>query len=189
MITDEQRREFGAGLYAAEELRRAAGHRGARLFLGCGNPTAVAELHPGETVLDLGSGAGLDVLLSARTAGRRKAYGLDKPDEMLALARRNQSEAGGRTSSGSRASKRSRCPTPASMSSSPTASSTSGRRAPAVPEAARVLRPGGRFAVSDVIADPDMDAATKADMAAYTGCIAGALTHDESSWRRSPPRD
>ena len=95
--------------------------------LGCGNPTALAELKPGETVLDLGSGGGIDVLLSARRVGPTgKAYGLDMTDEMLALARENQRKAGATTSSSSRArSSTSRCPTTRSTSSSRTASSTS----------------------------------------------------------------
>ena len=94
VITDEQRQEFGARLYAADE-RNALPDTAVLASLGCGNPTAVAELHEGETVLDLGSGGGIDVLLSARRVGPTgKAYGLDELDEMLALARRNQLEAG-----------------------------------------------------------------------------------------------
>ena len=106
MITDEQRQEFGARLYAADE-RNALPDTAVLASLGCGNPTAVAELHEGETVLDLGCGGGIDVLLSARRVGPTgKAYGLDELDEMLALARRNQLRPASRTSSGSRATSR-----------------------------------------------------------------------------------
>ncbi len=114
---------FGAALYAAAD-RDALPADAVAASLGCGNPLAVADLHEGETVLDLGSGGGIDVLLSARRVGPTgKAYGLDMTDEMLDLARRNAAE--GRrapTSSSSRARSRpSRCPTPASTWSSPTA--------------------------------------------------------------------
>ena len=150
--------------------------------LGCGNPTAVAELHEGETVLDLGSGGGIDVLLSARRVGPAgKAYGLDELDEMLALARRNQVEAGVENVEWLKGDIEA-IPLPADTVDvviSNCVINLAGDKQQVLREAARVLKPGGRFAVSDVIADPDMDAATKADMAAYTGCIAGALTRDE----------
>ena len=113
MISDEQRRVFGAGLYSGgdrDELPEAA----QLASLGCGNPTALADLHEGETVLDLGSGGGIDVLLSARRVGPTgKAYGLDMTDEMLELARANQREAGRRERRvpEGRDRGRSRCPT------------------------------------------------------------------------------
>ena len=97
---------FGAGLYADDD-RGALPDTAVLASLGCGNPTAVAELHEGETVLDLGSGGGIDVLLSARRVGPTgKAYGLDMTDEMLDLARRNQARRASTTSSGSRATSR-----------------------------------------------------------------------------------
>ena len=173
--------EFGAGLYAAEE-RGALPDTAVLASLGCGNPTAVAELHEGETVLDLGSGGGIDVLLSARRVGPTgKAYGLDELDEMLALARRNQLEAGVENVEWLKGDIEA-IPLPADTVDvviSNCVINLAGDKAQVLREAARVLKPGGRLAVSDVIADPDMDAATKADMAAYTGCIAGALTHAE----------
>jgi SAM-dependent methyltransferase len=150
--------------------------------LGCGNPTAVAELREGETVLDLGSGGGIDVLTSARRVGRTgKAYGLDMTDEMLALARENQAKAGVENVEWLRGQIES-IPLPAETVDvviSNCVINLSADKQRVLAEAARVLRPGGRFAVSDVIADEDMDAATKADMRAFTGCIAGALTRRE----------
>jgi arsenite methyltransferase len=150
--------------------------------LGCGVPTAVADLHEGETVLDLGSGAGADVLISARRVGPTgKAIGLDMTDEMLELARANAQEAGvsnvefvnGYIEE-----------LPLSDSSvdviiSNCVINLSADKQRVIGEAARVLRPGGRFAVSDVIAGEDMDEDTRRDMAAWTGCIAGALTRRE----------
>ena len=181
VITDEQRSEFGAALYAAEE-RGALPDTAVLASLGCGNPTAVAELHEGETVLDLGSGGGIDVLLSARRVGPSgKAYGLDELDEMLALARRNQLEAGVENVEWLKGDIEA-IPLPAETVDvviSNCVINLAGDKRQVLREAARVLKPGGRFAVSDVIADADMDAATKADMAAYTGCIAGALTRAE----------
>jgi ubiquinone/menaquinone biosynthesis C-methylase UbiE len=181
VITDEQREEFGAALYAADE-RGSLPDTAVLASLGCGNPTAVAELHEGETVLDLGSGGGIDVLLSARRVGPTgKAYGLDELDEMLALARRNQLEAGVENVEWLKGDIEA-IPLPADTVDvviSNCVINLAADKQQVLREAARVLKPGGRFAVSDVIADPDMDAATKADMAAYTGCIAGALTHAE----------
>jgi arsenite methyltransferase len=148
--------------------------------LGCGVPTAVAELREGETVLDLGSGAGADVLLSARRVGPAgKAYGLDMTDEMLELARAN---AGSVDNVEFLKGYIEEVPLPdasVDVVISNCVINLSADKARVAREAARVLRPGGRFAVSDVIADADMDEATRSDMAAWTGCIAGALTAAE----------
>jgi SAM-dependent methyltransferase len=180
-LSDEEARVFGLSLY--DELARGElPDTATTASLGCGNPTAIAELGPGETVLDLGSGGGIDVLLSARRVGPTgKAYGLDMTDEMLALARENQREAGVENVEWLRGEIEA-IPLPAETLDvviSNCAINLSGDKAAVFAEAARVLKPGGRFAVSDVIADEDMDAATRADMAAWTGCIAGALTHRE----------
>src|SRR4051812_35025968 len=150
--------------------------------LGCGNPTAVADLHEGESVLDLGSGGGIDVLLSAHRVGPMgKAYGVDMTDEMLELARRNQREAGVENAEFVKGTIED-VPLPddsIDVIISNCVINLSGDKSAVFREAARVLRPGGRFAVSDVIADPDMDEATRRDMEQWTGCIAGALTRDE----------
>ncbi len=169
---------FGATLYD-----EAAGSRSPRRLsnasLGCGVPTAVADLREGETVLDLGSGAGADVLISARRVGPTgKAIGLDMTDEMLELARDNAAKAAVANVEFRKGF----------LEDMPLEDDIGRRRdlqlrdqplgdkPQVLREAARVLRPHGRFAVSDVIADPDMDEATRKDMAAWTGCIAGALT-------------
>jgi arsenite methyltransferase len=150
--------------------------------LGCGVPTAVADLHEGETVLDLGSGAGADVLISARRVGSTgRAIGLDMTDEMLELAQRNAAEAGA-TNVQFLKGHIEEIPLPdasVDVVISNCVINLSADKAKVLAEAARVLRPGGRFAVSDVVADPAMDDATRADVAAWTGCIAGALTRDE----------
>ena len=149
---------------------------------GCGVPTAVADLHDGETVLDLGSGAGADVLISARRVGATgKAIGLDMTDEMLELARTNAAEAGVENVEFLKGYLE-EIPLPESsvdvVISNCVINLAADKRV-VLAEAARVLRPGGRFAVSDVIADDGMDEATRADMAQWTGCIAGALTEAE----------
>ena len=172
---------WGGGLYtdadadgAPESARNAS--------LGCGVPTAVADLHEGETVLDLGSGAGTDVLISASRVGQTgKAIGLDMTDEMLALARANAAAAGV-TNVEFVKGHIEEIPLPEASVDvviSNCVINLSGDKQQVLHETARVLKPGGRFAVSDVIADPDMDDATKADMQQWTGCIAGALTEDE----------
>jgi len=181
VITDEQRDVFGSALY--EDGERAELPDAARLAsLGCGNPTAVADLHEGETVLDLGSGGGIDVLLSARRVGPSgKAYGLDMTDEMLELARANQAEAGVENVEFVKGTIE-EIPLPddsVDVIISNCVINLSGDKDQVLREAARVLRPGGRFAVSDVVADPDMDEATRRDMQQWTGCIAGALTREE----------
>src|SRR3954471_14333316 len=162
-----------------------AGQKGAlpedavKASLGCGNPTALAQLNAGETVLDLGSGGGIDVLLSARRVGPAgKAYGLDMTDEMLELARRNQLEAGVDNAEFVKGTIE-EVPLPddsIDVVISNCVINLSGDKSAVFHEAARVLRPGGRFAVSDVVADDDMDQATRRDIEQWTGCIAGALT-------------
>ncbi len=180
VLSGEEAAVFGAGLYGAdgEELPDTA----TMVSLGCGNPTAVAALEEGETVLDLGSGGGIDVLLSARRVGPTgKAYGLDMTDEMLALARENQVKAGVENVEWLRGEIEA-IPLPAETVDvviSNCVINLSGDKPRVLAEAARVLKPGGRFAVSDVIADEDMDEATKRDMQQFTGCIAGALTRRE----------
>ena len=150
--------------------------------LGCGVPTAVADLHEGETVLDLGSGAGADVLISARRVGSTgRAIGLDMTDEMLELARANARDAGVENVEFVKGYIE-ELPLPdasVDVVISNCVINLSADKPRVLRETARVLRPGGRFAVSDVIADEDMDDATRADMAAWTGCVAGALTRAE----------
>jgi arsenite methyltransferase len=174
-------RVFGGGLYDSAEAARAP-KEAVAASLGCGVPTAVADLHEGEIVLDLGSGAGADVLISAERVGQSgKAIGLDMTDEMLELARRNATEAGAQNVEFVKGHIEN-VPLPdasVDVVISNCVINLSGDKPKVLREAARVLRPGGRFAVSDVIADPDMDAATRADMVKWTGCIAGALTRDE----------
>jgi SAM-dependent methyltransferase len=172
---------FGSALYAGDEAEGATA-TAVRASLGCGVPTAVADLHEGETVLDLGSGAGADVLISARRVGTTgRAIGLDMTDEMLELARANAAEAGVANVEFLKGYLEA-IPLPdasVDVIISNCVINLAGDKPKVLAEAARVLKPGGRFAVSDVIADPDMDEATRADMAAYTGCIAGALTDEE----------
>src|SRR4051794_12902610 len=172
---------FGATLYGEEDLHDADAPAIAA-SLGCGVPTAVADLHEGETVLDLGSGAGGDVLISARRVGPTgKAIGLDMTDEMLELARKNAAEAGVANVDFVKGYIEELPLADASVDVviSNCVINLSGDKQRVLDESARVLRPGGRFAVSDVIADPDMDDATRADVAQWTGCIAGALTRAE----------
>jgi len=171
---------FGAELYDGPSRAEAA--QALELSLGCGNPTAIAELNRGEIVLDLGSGAGGDVLLSARRVGPAgKAYGLDMTDEMLAVARQNARQSGLDNVEFLKGYIE-QIPLPddtVDVIISNCVINLSGDKQRVLAEAARVLKPGGRFAVSDVIADEDMDDATKRDMAQWTGCIAGALTEHE----------
>jgi ubiquinone/menaquinone biosynthesis C-methylase UbiE len=170
---------FGESLYTADEVGDAA--PAIEASLGCGVPTAVADLHEGETVLDLGSGAGGDVLISARRVGATgKAIGLDMTDEMLELARRNAADAGVENVEFVKGYIEELPLADASVDVviSNCVINLSADKQRVLHEVARVLRPGGRFAVSDVIADPGMDEATRADMAQWTGCIAGALTRE-----------
>ena len=150
--------------------------------LGCGNPTALAELASGETVLDLGSGGGIDVLLSARRVGPTgKAYGLDMTDEMLALARENQRKAGVDNVEFLKGEIEA-IPLPDSSVDviiSNCVINLSADKDRVFAEAFRVLRPGGRFAVSDVVVRGDVPAAIRRSVELWIGCVAGALEEDE----------
>jgi SAM-dependent methyltransferase len=162
----------------ADELPEAA----VLASLGCGNPTALAELREGEVVLDLGSGGGIDVLLSARRVGPEgKAYGLDMTDDMLALARKNAEEAGvtnveflrGRIED---------IPLPSGTVDviiSNCVVNLSGDKQRVIEEAFRVLKPGGRFAVSDVVVRGELPTDVKRSMELWIGCVAGALSDEE----------
>ncbi|MFN2517443.1 MAG: arsenite methyltransferase [Jatrophihabitantaceae bacterium] len=169
---------FGADLYNADTAQDAP-QAAVAASLGCGVPTAVADLHPGEIVLDLGSGAGADVLISARrVAPEGRAIGLDMTVEMLELARRNAADAGVNNVEFLQGYLED-IPLPdasVDVVISNCVINLAADKRIVLREAARVLRSGGRFAVSDVIADPDMDEATRTDMRQWTGCIAGALT-------------
>jgi SAM-dependent methyltransferase len=173
--------DFGPGLYS--ETEREALPEAAKLAsLGCGNPTAVADLREGETVLDLGSGGGIDVLLSAERVGPTgKAYGLDMTDEMLEIARANQRESGVKNAEFLKGTIED-VPLPddsVDVVISNCVINLSGDKAAVLAEAARVLKPRGRFAVTDIVADLEMDDATRRDMRQWTGCIAGALTREQ----------
>jgi ubiquinone/menaquinone biosynthesis C-methylase UbiE len=150
--------------------------------LGCGNPTALAELAPGEVVLDLGSGGGIDVLLSAKRVGPTgKAYGLDMTDEMLHLARANQAKAGA-TNVEFLKGHIEEIPLPdntVDVIISNCVINLSGDKGKVLHEAFRVLKPGGRFAVSDVITRGEVPAEIKRSMELWVGCVAGALEEKE----------
>jgi arsenite methyltransferase len=150
--------------------------------LGCGNPTALAELHPGEVVLDLGSGGGIDVLLSAKRVGPTgKAYGLDMTDEMLALARENQRKAGVENVEFLKGDIEA-IPLPdasVDVIISNCVVNLAADKQKVITEAFRVLRPGGRFAVSDVVIRGEVPPEVRSSMELWVGCIAGALTEQE----------
>jgi arsenite methyltransferase len=150
--------------------------------LGCGNPTALAKLQSGETVLDLGSGGGIDVLLSARRVGRTgKAYGLDMTDEMLALARENQKKAGVENVEFLKGAIEN-IPLPdnsVDVIISNCVINLSGDKDRVLAEAYRVLRPGGRLAISDVVVRGEVPADIRTSMELWVGCIAGALGENE----------
>jgi len=155
-----------------------------RASLGCGNPTALAELKPGETVLDLGSGGGIDVLLSARRVGPAgKAYGLDMTDEMLALARENQRKAGAGNVEFLKGEIEN-IPLPdnsVDVIVSNCVINLSGDKDKVMREAFRVLKPGGRFAVSDVVVRGEVPTEIRRSVELWIGCVAGAL--EESEYR------
>jgi arsenite methyltransferase len=172
---------FGAELYAAPD-RDQLPDRATLASLGCGNPTAVADLHEGETPLDLGSGGGIDVLLSAKRVGPTgKAYGLDMTEEMLALARTNAAKAGA-TNVDFLKGQIEAIPVPAEtvdvvISNCVVNLSTD---KPAVfRETFRVLKPGGRIGITDVVAEDQLSPADRAERGAWVGCIAGALSRSE----------
>jgi arsenite methyltransferase len=152
--------------------------------LGCGNPTALAELKPGETVLDLGSGGGIDVLLSARRVGPAgKAYGLDMTDEMLELARENQRKAGVQNAEFLKGEIE-HIPLPdnsVDVIISNCVINLSADKDRVLREAFRALKPGGRFAVSDIVVRGEMPAEVRRSVELWAGCIAGAL--EESEYR------
>ena len=172
---------FGEALYEAEqrgELPEAA----VLASLGCGNPTAVAELREGETVLDLGSGGGIDVILSAKRVGPTgRAYGVDMTDEMLALAQRNAQEAGIDNAIFLKGVIES-VPLPAEsvdVAISNCVINLSVDKPAVLAELARVLRPGGRLGISDVVAEDRLEPGERAERGSYVGCIAGALSQGE----------
>jgi arsenite methyltransferase len=172
---------FGQALYDATE-RDGLPETAVLASLGCGNPTAVADLRPGETVLDLGSGGGIDVILSARRVGPTgKAYGLDMTDEMLELALKNKAEAGVDNVEFLKGFIEA-IPLPASTIDvviSNCVINLSADKQAVLREIHRVLKPGGRVGVSDVVANDDLTAEQRAERGSYVGCIAGALSFDE----------
>jgi arsenite methyltransferase len=172
---------ISSNLYGADETA-AIPDQALRASLGCGNPTALAELRPGEVVLDLGSGGGIDVLLSARRVGPTgKAYGLDMTDEMLALARDNQRQAGVDNVEFLRGEMEA-IPLPdaaVDVIISNCVINLSGDKRRVLAEAFRVLRPGGRFAVSDVVVRGSLPPAVRRSMELWVGCVAGALGEEE----------
>jgi arsenite methyltransferase len=172
---------FGSQLYPADQ-RDQVPAAALEASLGCGNPLMVADLHPGETVLDLGSGGGIDVLLSARRVGPTgKAYGLDMTDEMLHLARRNATEAGATNLEFLRGHIED-IPLPDSSVDviiSNCVINLSTDKPAVFASAHRVLRAGGRIGVSDVVADSHLTPAQRAERGAWVGCIAGALSTAE----------
>jgi SAM-dependent methyltransferase len=173
--------EGGAELYAAAD-RDSLPAEAVAASLGCGNPLAVADLHEGETVLDLGSGGGIDVLLSARRVGPTgKAYGVDMTDEMLALARANAAKAGASNVEFIKGTIEAVPLTDESVDGiiSNCVINLSTDKPAVLAEAHRLLRPGGWFGVSDVVAEDHLDAAQRAERGSYVGCIAGALSISE----------
>ncbi len=171
-------------LYSGDEARTIP-LAALQASLGCGNPTALAELQPGETVLDLGSGGGIDVLLSARRVGPEGfAYGLDMTDEMLALAEQNRQKSGVPNVAFLKGEIEA-IPLPEAAVDviiSNCVINLSADKGQVLREAYRVLRPGGRFAISDVVTQGQLPDDLRADMEAWVGCVAGAL--EEGEYRR-----
>jgi arsenite methyltransferase len=170
-----------ANLYDAAEQSQVP-ETAINASLGCGNPTALAELKPGETVLDLGSGGGIDVLLSARRVGPTgKAYGLDMTDEMLELAEENKRKSG-LTNVEFLKGEIENIPLPecsVDVIISNCVINLSGDKDQVLKEAFRVLKPGGRFAVSDIVVRGEVPAEIKKSIELWVGCVAGALSDDE----------
>jgi arsenite methyltransferase len=182
--TTDAKGPISGDLYAIDEVKDLPS-AAVLASLGCGNPTALAELQPGETVLDLGSGGGIDVLLSARRVGPSGfAYGLDMTDEMLALAEQNR-QAQGVSNVRFLKGHIEQIPLPddsVDVVISNCVINLSGDKPSVLREAFRVLRPGGRFAVSDVVVQGELAADVRKDMELWAGCIAGAL--EESMYRQ-----
>jgi arsenite methyltransferase len=172
---------FGSGLYEAEQ-RGDLPETAVLASLGCGNPTAVAELREGETVLDLGSGGGIDVILSARRVGESgRAYGLDMTDEMLELAQRNAEQAGAHNAVFLKGHME-EIPLPAGSVDvviSNCVINLSVDKQAVLSEIGRVLKPGGRIGVSDVVAEDRLSPEDRTERGSYCGCIAGALSKGE----------
>jgi SAM-dependent methyltransferase len=181
LVTESDAGRFGRTLYDTDETG-ALPEAAVLASLGCGNPTAVADLRPGETVLDLGSGGGIDVLLSARRVGPTgRAFGLDMTDEMLDLAVRNQREAGVTNAQFLKGTIEA-IPLPASSVDvviSNCVINLSTDKPAVFAEMARVLKPGGRIGISDVVADDELTHEQRAERGSYVGCIAGALSFAE----------
>lgn len=179
--TPEKAALVTGNLYAPDEVFQLPSDAVAA-FLGCGNPTALAELHSGEVVLDLGSGGGIDVLLSAKRVGPAgKAYGLDMTDEILALARANAAKAGA-TNVEFLKGQIEAIPLPdpsIDVVVSNCVINLSTDKTRVLREAYRVLKPGGRFAVSDVVVDGPVPASLRRQVELWVGCVAGALERDE----------
>jgi arsenite methyltransferase len=173
--------DFGEALYAADE-RGEVPEAAALASLGCGNPVMVADLRDGETVLDLGSGGGIDVILSAKRVGEEGlAYGLDMTDEMLALARRNAADAGTRNAIFLKGVIE-EIPLPGDSVDvviSNCVINLSVDKPAVLMEIARVLKPGGRIGISDVVAEDTLSEEERAERGSYVGCIAGALSKRE----------
>lgn len=172
---------FGSGLYAAE-LESELPARAVAASLGCGNPIAVAELKPGERVLDLGSGGGIDVLLSARRVGETGvAYGVDMTDEMLDLARSNATEAGVENVDFLKGTIEDLPLPDASVDVviSNCVINLSTDKATVIAEMHRVLVPGGRIGISDVVAEDHLSPDERAERGSFVGCVAGALSRTE----------
>jgi SAM-dependent methyltransferase len=173
--------DYGGDLYSALE-RAELPDAAVMASLGCGNPIAVADLHEGERVLDLGSGGGIDVLLSARRVGPTgRAFGLDMTDEMLALAQRNAATAGATNVEWLKGHIEA-IPLPAAsvdvVISNCVVNLAADKRA-VFREIARVLVPGGRIGITDIVADDSLTPQRRAELGSYTGCIAGSLTFSE----------